>query len=264
MKKCYVQNLEMIVTNNCNLDCKHCLRGKKNNDCMSFDVIKATLEQVCYIGVLNIGGGEPILALEQMEKIISFIIDNKILLDYFTVTINGTIYSEEFLKLLDKINNYHIEHVSFAISLDDYHVEELEKRNLREAFIENAKKYQESKYFFGFRDIDYKLFREGNAVNLDKKLTTPLKLLKPVLTYIGEKDFDRENGICNIGPMIVVNPYGTLTECNASIEHQETIYNYGNVLTSSIEESCIQMGSRILTPKRFQKVTEKELKKYLQ
>ncbi len=31
MDKCYVQNLAMIVTNKCNLDYYHCLRGARNN-----------------------------------------------------------------------------------------------------------------------------------------------------------------------------------------------------------------------------------------
>ena len=31
MKKCSIQNLGMIVTHKCNLDCAHCLMGKKED-----------------------------------------------------------------------------------------------------------------------------------------------------------------------------------------------------------------------------------------
>lgn len=89
----------------------------------------------------------------------------------------------------------------------------------------------------GLQPLYGKLFREGNATNLDEKLTIPLKPLPVVMTYVsGLKKLDIENGVCNIGPCITVNVNGTITECNASMENQETLYNYGNILTDSIEE----------------------------
>lgn len=43
MNKISVQNLGMIITERCNLNCDHCLRGKCTNKVMSDDVITATL-----------------------------------------------------------------------------------------------------------------------------------------------------------------------------------------------------------------------------
>ena len=44
MKKIYIQNLGMIITNKCNLNCDHCLRGEKcDNKSMSDEIIKKTL-----------------------------------------------------------------------------------------------------------------------------------------------------------------------------------------------------------------------------
>ena len=43
MKKIYIQNLGMIVTEKCNLNCAHCLRGKCSDKVMSDEVIDATL-----------------------------------------------------------------------------------------------------------------------------------------------------------------------------------------------------------------------------
>ena len=106
MSKLYIQNLAMIVTNKCNLNCTHCLRGAKDNNCMSYEVIEATLNQVFAVGNLSINGGEPLLALDRIEKIISYLIEKRIPIDEFTITVNGTIYSEELLKLLDEVNNY--------------------------------------------------------------------------------------------------------------------------------------------------------------
>lgn len=266
MKKCYIQNLAMIVTEKCNLDCAHCLRGKKSNNCITDEVIEKTLDQVAGVGNLAINGGEPTLVIDRLEKIISYIIKKRIMVEAFTVTINGTIYSPELLELLEEINNYIGENAvysHFAISLDQYHLEEIEKLNIMNEFIENLNKYRESKYFYGFRPINKKMFREGNAVNFDERLTVPLRPLIPVISYVNkESKLDMENGLCNIGPLVTINTNGIITECDSSNEHQKTIYNYGNVLSDSIEEVCIKNGAKILKPKKFERVACKSLKKY--
>jgi MoaA/NifB/PqqE/SkfB family radical SAM enzyme len=106
MNKVYIQNLGMIITNKCNLNCSHCLRGCKNNKDMSKGVIEATLNQIVGIGNLCICGGEPTLALDVLEYIFSYIIDNRIFLNQVLITINGTNYSLEFLRLLNYIGDY--------------------------------------------------------------------------------------------------------------------------------------------------------------
>lgn len=258
MSKLYIQNLAMIVTNKCNLNCTHCLRGTKDNNCMSDEVIEATLNQVFAVGNLSINGGEPLLALDRIEKHIP--------IDEFTITINGTIYSEELLKLFDEVNNYigtNDINALLAISLDNYHFDEIRKLGIQKEFYENLKKYQESKYFYDYRNTKQKLFREGYAVNLEEKLTVPLRPLKPFITYVGKnKKFDKENGICNIGPIVTINPKGIITECDASIGHQEALYNYGNVLCDSIEEVASNIGELVLKPKTFERKVNKSLKKY--
>ena len=257
----------MIITNKCNLNCAHCLRGEKNKDCISNNVIEKTLSQTSAIGNLAIGGGEPLLAFDRLEKIFSYLIKKQIPLETFTITINGTIYSTALLELLNEIDLYigsNAINTLLTISLDKYHVDEITKLGIQQEFYENLRKYQESKYFYGYRTINQKLFREGNAANLTKQLTVPLRHLKPLITYVDKKKkFDRENGLCNIGPLVTINPNGTITECNASIKHQETLYNYGNVLYDSIEETILNTGKLILNPKTFERKVNKSLKKYL-
>ena len=77
-----------------------------------------------------------------------------------------------------------------------------------------------------------------------------------------KKKFDRENGNCIIGPIITVNPDGIVTECDASIEHQQSIYNYGNVLEESIEEIMLRKQAIIVSPKEINKRMYKEYKRY--
>ena len=266
MRKCHLYCLSTIVTNECNLDCAHCLRGQKNCATMSDEVIETTLNQIESIGVLNIAGGEPTLAIDRIEKIIDYIIRKRIKLDNFSIVINGTIYSQELLELLDEISKYigDIEfHTLFTVSLDKYHLDEIKRLGLYKEFIENLRRYRESKYFiFTSEDSRFKPFREGNAELLDRKSTVPLLTSTPAITYIKDGKFDIKNGLCHIGPFITINPDGIMTDCNASIAHQKIIYNYGSVLDETIEDICIRNRVRVLKPRQFTKVIKKQIHKF--
>lgn len=268
MGKCYIQNLGLIVTNKCNLNCAHCLRGEKNNSCISDRVVEATLDQIKGIWNLAICGGEPTLAIDRIEKIISYVIEKHIKLGELTVTINGTIYSERLLKLLDEINSYigissKGINALLAISFDKYHLDEISRLKIEEEFYENLRKYQESKYFYGYRNTKQKLFREGNAINLDEKLTVPLRPIKILMTYADKKrKFNPDNGLCSIGPVITINPEGIVTECDASIKNQENLYNYGNVLEKSIEDIVLEKGEVVSNIRKFERDTHRLLRKH--
>ena len=84
------------------------------------------------------------------------------------------------------------------------------------------------------------------------------------ITYVGKKNkLDIENGFCNIGTLVTINTEWIITECDASIEHQETIYKYGNVLTTSIQESTLgREHTLIKRPAKFRKEAYKEYKRY--
>lgn len=269
MSKIYVDSLAMIVTDRCNMDCAHCLRGCKRNLDMSDEVIETTLGQIRSIGNLAINGGEPLLVLDKIEKIINYVVEKHIKLREFTITLNGTIYSEKLLELLDYINDYIGDegiNSLLAISLDSYHLDEVSRLGIVNEFNENLRRYSESKHFFGWRNTDKKLFREGNAVNFDEKDTVPIRPMKPVITYMNidnQRKFDLDHGVFCVGPIVAISPGGIITECDASIEHQETIYNYGNVLEDSIKESTLRREhTLVLKPRKFQKEVFKEYKRY--
>lgn len=257
MDKCYIERLALITTDDCNLNCAHCIRGKKCKKVISDEVIDKTFDNIVLTSTVAINGGEPTLAVDRIEKIMDAIIKRHIKLDEFTVTINGTIYSDELLRLLDEIEKYIGDglYVSFAISLDKYHVEEMKKLGLMESFIENFNKYKENKHFVGTRDINFKLFREGNAVNLSEKITVPLRPMKQYITY-------SKKGICCIGPLVTINTEGIVTECDASYDNQRTIYDYGNIFDDSIKNIVLNNGAEIVSNRKFEKITYKTLRKY--
>ena len=272
MNKLRIQNLALIVTEKCNLNCAHCLRGGCSDKVMSDNVIKATLDQFEFIGNLTICGGEPTLSLDRIVKIFDYIVENKIFVGNVTFTINGTIYSEDFLRLLGYIEPYlefdkSLESPAyFGISYDPFHLAEVRRLNMEEEWIENIKRYAESKHFLDLRRIERKLFREGNAVNLDPSITVPLRPMPIYMSYYKKGLFNIPkfdmSGKCFIGPLLTVNVDGIVTECDASLEHQRTIYNYGNVLESSIEDICLNNNPILEKPRKFEKQLNKTLDRY--
>ena len=273
MNKLRIQNLALIVTERCNLNCAHCLRGGCSDKVMSDEVIKATLDQFEFIGNLTICGGEPTLAIDRVEKIFNYITENKIFVGNISFTINGTIYSNEFLKLLDYVEPYlefdksSLSPAFFGISFDKFHYDEVCRLNISDNWLENIKKYSESKHFYGLREINNKLFREGNAVNLDSSITVPLRPMPIFMSYYKKGLFnipkiDKDGGKCFIGPLITINVDGIVTECDASLEHQRTIYNYGNIFDDSIENICLNNNPIFERPNKFHRSLNKAVKIY--
>lgn len=271
MEKISAMNLGLIVTEQCNLNCAHCLRGKCSSKVMSDEVIEKTLSQFSFIGNLAICGGEPTFAIRQLEKIFSYIIDNHIVVDQVTLVINGTRYSEDFLTVLGYIEEY-VNYrklskalTTFTISWDKFHYEEVERLNILGEYKDTIDRYSKTKFFDGFQRLFGKLIREGNAEKLNPNWTSPLKPMNSFVSYAKPpiKFFSKEKGLCNIGPIVTVNVDGIITECDASLDNQRLLYNYGNVFYDSVEEVFLQKRKALVVNQyRWKHFCDKEIKKY--
>ena len=260
----------MIITEKCNLNCTHCMRGLCSNKSMSEEIISKTLEQILTISNLAISGGEPLLELGKLEYIFNYIIKNKIMIDEYGLVTNGTIYSSEFLKLFDYFEEY-VSMISrnenktngyFYISVDQYHMFELERLGKLKEFFENIRKYQESKYFAGIKTINNKIFREGNALNISKSSSVKYRPMKKIITYaLNDNTFDRDNGLCNIGPLVIVNTDGIVTE-DVSYANQMGKYNYGSIFDDSIENICLKNKSKVLKPSKWNSAIAREMDRF--
>ena len=72
-----------------------------------------------------------------------------------------------------------------------YHRREIQRLGLKEKYFENVHKYIKSPYFYEIRQLSGKIFREGNAQNLDLDLTVPLRPMDTVLTYTSENKLNK-------------------------------------------------------------------------
>lgn len=258
MSKLYIQNLGLIITEQCNLKCMHCMRGVATSKNMKEEVIEQ-LNQIDSIGNLTVCGGEPTLSLPTLEKVLTFIVDNHIGLDNLTMTINGTNYSDELLRLLDYIDEYIPKRKSnvnalFGISKDPFHLKDIKEKGKLDEYIKNLERYIENPHFLNYREIDKKLFREGRAEELPKEITVPIRPWPIIYTYLKSQD------VMEVGPLVTINVDGMVTECDASIEHQRTLYNYGNILDENLESIITRVGEEV-SPRTWYRKTGKIIKK---
>ena len=103
--------MELIVTENCNLNCHYCFIKGKREKKMSLDIAKTAINfLLLYSGTakdlnVTIFGGEPLLEIETVENIIDYcnILEKELPSKKisFSVTTNGTLITEE---ILTKIN----------------------------------------------------------------------------------------------------------------------------------------------------------------
>lgn len=107
-----MEQIYLVLTERCNLKCKQCIRGKKENLDIPLETIRKILEEIRHNFPdvnLVLTGGEPTLH----ENILDIIEESSRYFDKITLTTNG--YSP-FYKNLDKIKN--LEKIKLQISLD--------------------------------------------------------------------------------------------------------------------------------------------------
>ncbi len=61
--------LSILITENCNLKCRHCFRGENTNVDINDETIENTFSKIDEIGLLLITGGEPFYSKKTVAKI---------------------------------------------------------------------------------------------------------------------------------------------------------------------------------------------------
>ncbi len=124
----YIVSIGLEVTRNCTLACEHCLRGDAQAVNMDLEVIEKIFNNVRGIGTLLLTGGEPLIAVQQLEKIIELIKKKNIKVGKITLITNGTIYSARVLRIIKELNS--ISYLNLKMSDDIFHLLELERLGL--------------------------------------------------------------------------------------------------------------------------------------
>jgi len=237
-----------MVTDECNFNCAHCMRGASGNCQVSDETIENLFNQVNFITNLCFCGGEPLMAIERINKIIKMAIKKKVIINTFGLATNGTHYGDEIDTLFAEFEEYvaqfddmfapdprfanETKHGYLDLSWDEYHTQQLmfiqeTNPDLFKIYAQNIQNLRASKFFGGYRIIANRLFDEGNARNL-KILKTQLQAVKKYWTL--------SNDILLYGPLISVKQDGMISECDGSLETLRARFNYGNINHDALED----------------------------
>jgi len=129
MRKLKAEELLMEITRMCNLDCKHCFRGEAQNAYMSIETIRNLLSNVDEIDKLVLSGGEPFLAVLQLNEIADCISRNQIKVNSISIVTNGTVLSSDIIRALEKLQMV-CKELNIRVSDDKFHRMAVERNGL--------------------------------------------------------------------------------------------------------------------------------------
>ena len=223
-----IENLFLEVTRMCTLECEHCLRGDRRKEYMSTETINNAFKGVKKVDKLLITGGEPLLAIRQINDVILAIKNNNVKVKEILIISNGTVISERIINVLTELSK--LGKLRLPISYDYFHYLELVRLGLLEKRQHNAQVFTQL-----FASGDYGSFEEPRCLN---KLINPIgKTLKLSPERLGE--INRLSGInYRIASetelkMLTDNEVEYDAETN-SVDGRVSIDVYGNVTAYSL------------------------------
>jgi len=104
--KISIYNLIIEATRRCNIQCKHCLRGRAQNKNIKIKYVDSLFSKIDHISVLTISGGEPSIAIDSINKIIDSATENNVEIGNFYVATNGKRITFPFVKAIERLYNY--------------------------------------------------------------------------------------------------------------------------------------------------------------
>jgi MoaA/NifB/PqqE/SkfB family radical SAM enzyme len=100
----YIGELVLEITRRCNIQCRHCLRGKAQAKSMTFETLRKTLVDVSGIGTITFTGGEPSLNVPFIRYFTEYVRGYRIPVNSFYVITNGKMASKAMADALTKLS----------------------------------------------------------------------------------------------------------------------------------------------------------------
>lgn len=200
MRKITWDHISIELTRKCQLKCRHCYRGKSENREIGIETLDKFLENTEIIGMLHFTGGEPLLALDQMEFVADKLNEYRIPLFKMQVIANGYERSDRFFEIIKKFNEIiHICHkygrnngqdvpniasyIVICVSCDRYHTEQGYDPNDTVKFYKNKLKGYAKVTQYTEGDMPY---AKGNGKNLAESvnIVMPSDKIKRQIEYL--------------------------------------------------------------------------------
>ena len=220
--KISIDNLVIEITQKCNMQCYHCLRGAARRNNTSRRMINRIFDLFngC-ISSLTIGGGEPSMNIEALEDICDNMIRSDNVYSVYIVT-NGRVYREKFLNKVYNLFNsvcYDEGTNRLAFSFDRYHdaflsVNEIQKRDSN---YHRTIEYFENRGVYDVvqKHTDRTKSHDLNIIAMGRASTFGTEILKPKLI-----EYETNGGELRIEePELYINHKGYIfSNCNLSYE----------------------------------------------
>lgn len=175
-----IENLYLELTRSCTLKCEHCLRGENRNEYMSKETINKVFKDIKKINRLLLTGGEPLLAVNQLEEIIRLIKEKNIEINSILIITNGTVLNDRVIKALKELSE--LSELIIKVSYDVFHKIELDKLNLLDKRKSNNSVLKEL-----FNAKDYGVLSENVDSELIIKKGRALQITEERLNQIYEQ-----------------------------------------------------------------------------
>jgi organic radical activating enzyme len=233
----YIEDLIIEITRMCTLECEHCLRGERCNVFMSSSTINNIFKDIKNVDRLVITGGEPLLAINQLEEIINMIKAKNINIQKTLLITNCTVFNSKVLNALKELAS--LTKLDLELSYDMFHYIQLKELNLLEERQKNAEVFKEL-----FNAHDYRNFEDNRdeysyiePVGRGKTLTderlneiNSMSKAKYKKYYSRNKYMDLARYLENINTITgktEIDVYGNITDHSLSFEEEDdTAKNY--------------------------------------
>ena len=175
MKKYSINRLIIEIGRWCNMTCRHCFKGERENMAIKPQYVEKLLENLSLVNILYFCGGESSLYINEMIEILEIFKKMNVPVNYIRVNSNILIKSEKFVNFLNNIDKYlTYSEVKLLISKDKFHLENMEKMGINVAKYEETKAWYREKLhdnivFSENSETEWKLYLEGNARTLPKE-----------------------------------------------------------------------------------------------
>lgn len=221
-RKINVHCLALEITNICNMECPHCLRGNSGNAFMDKKIIDTVFQQVLNFAII-FTGGEPSLYPEAIQYATDLIISQNKFVPYFFVATNGKKYSQPMVSALIDLYAYikgvlKSENFSeLALSKDKYHAP---IASMNEYRYRSLSFFSESRMYLRDEDVINEGLAALNGIGARS-------IEKPQIR-INTNSFSKHN--IDVDNTVYINVFGDVSlECDYSHDSKEK-YKLGNVL----------------------------------
>jgi len=121
----HIGELVLEITRRCNIQCRHCMRGKAQAKSMTFETLRKTLVNVSSIGTITFTGGEPSLNVPFIRYFTEYVRGWRIPVERFYVITNGKMASPALADALIKLSWWCSlpDSCSLIMSQDNFHRE---------------------------------------------------------------------------------------------------------------------------------------------